>query len=176
MRHPKKISLVHPPHMKHGILRGLALGRSGKGGWFQLPDPSLYPARPRASGSFYLHIQATQPKETSTSNPPTFKPIHFSPEPHPFSLLPSNGHVLLHDVRILSALRGDGRSHRPPPVAPLGGLDVAPGGTGREGSGNLGLKFGYLKFVFLGINEALDVFWGLKMGLECENGANLSLN
>lgn len=32
---PKKSSLVHPPHMKHGILRGLALGRSEKGGWFQ---------------------------------------------------------------------------------------------------------------------------------------------
>lgn len=92
---------------------------------------------------FYFHIQAAQPKKlahpTLPPSPTLFKLsnacfFHFSPEPHPFSLLPSNGHVLLHDVRILSALRGDGRSHRPPPVAPLAGLDVAPGGTGREGN------------------------------------------
>lgn len=66
---PQRNSLVHPPHMKHGILRRLALGRGGKVDDL-LADPSLHRAvlhvwKPSILGKYPFHAS------TCTSNPPT---------------------------------------------------------------------------------------------------------
>lgn len=183
---PQKNSLVHPPHMKHGILRGLALGRSGKGGWFQLPDPSLHPARPRTSGSHQslenilstlLFAHPSRPTKKNYHIQPSHPPQHFKPLSQPIFVHFSP--VLTSPLLPASQQRACSASRRKDPLSSSRRRSKSPatacsstcrswrsswGNRSEKGSGNLGLKFGYLKFVFLRINEALDVFLGLEDG------------